>query len=64
MESNEAFVLMLPGKQLDVSFLVNTKKKFRNRGGRDGALEAMKNLENSGIGKLIVKKSKGSIKVH
>ena len=63
MQSNEAFVLLLPGKQLDVSFLVNQKKKFRSRGGREGALQAMKNLENSGIGTLAVKKSKGSIKV-
>ena len=63
IQSNEAFVLLLPGKQLDVSFLVNHKKKFRNRGGQDGALEAMKNLENSGIGQLVVKKSKGSVKV-
>ena len=28
MQSNEAFVLLLPGKQLDVSFLVNQKKSF------------------------------------
>ena len=63
MQLNEAFVLLLLGKQLDVSFLVNQKKKFRSRGGRDGALKAMKNLEKSGIGKLVVKKSKGSIKV-
>lgn len=56
-------MLLLPGKQLDVSFLVNAKKKFRSRGGRDGALQAMKNLENSGIGTLVVKKSKESGKV-
>ena len=61
--SNEAFVLSLPGKQLDVSSLVNKKKKFRSRGGRDGALSAMKSLEDNGLGKLVVKQCKGSIKV-
>ena len=63
VRSNEAFVLTLPGQYLDVSTLVNKKKKFRCRGGKDGALNAMKNLEESGLGKLVVKKSKGSIKV-
>ena len=61
--SNESFVLLLPGRQLDVSSLVNKKKKFRNRGGRDGALSAMRKLEENGLGKLVVKQSKGSIKV-
>ena len=55
--------MCLPGKTLDVSWLVNVKKKFRNRGGRDGALEAMKTLEEDGLGKLVLKKSKGSVKV-
>lgn len=48
---------------MDVSFLVNQKKKFRNRGGREGALQAIENLQNAGIGKLAVKKSKGSVTV-
>lgn len=56
----EAFVLSLPGKSLDVPLLVN-KKKFRNRGGRDGALDAMRRLEEKGLGKLALKKSKGSV---
>ena len=54
--SNEGFVLSLPGNLLDVSTLVNKKKKFRNRGGRDAAMAAMKNLEGEGLGKLILKK--------
>ena len=61
--SNEAYVLLLPGKQLDVSQLGNKKKKFRTRGGRDGALSAMRNLETNGIGSLVLKASKGSVKV-
>ena len=61
--SNEAYVLTLSGKYLDVSALVNKKKKFRFRGGKDGALKAMKQLEESGLGTLIINKSKGSVKV-
>ena len=59
----EAFVLTLPGKCLDVSSLVKKKKKFRHRGGKDGALNTMRKLEESGMGKLVVKKSKGSVMV-
>ena len=61
--SNEAFVLTLSGKCLDVSTLVNKKKKFRFRGGKDGALKTMKELEESGLGTLLINKSKGSVKV-
>ncbi len=62
-KSNETFVLMLPGAILDVSHLVNIKKKFRNRDGRSGALDAMKKLEEDGLGKLVLKKHKGQVKV-
>ena len=61
-ESNESLVLTLTGKCLDVSGLVN-KKKFRFRGGKEGALKAMKQLEESELGKVIINKSKGSVKV-
>ena len=57
------YLLFRDSSYLDVSTLVNKKKKFWYRGGKDGALNAMKNLEKSGLGKLVVKKSKGSIKV-
>lgn len=63
MQCNEAFVLTLPGGVLDVSFLVNKKKKFRSKGGRDGAIGTMQKLEKDGLGKLVMKKSKGTIKV-
>ena len=63
VQCNEAYSLSLPGKRLDISFLVNNKKKFRSRGGRDGAFIAMQNLENKGLGKIAVKSSRGSIKV-
>ncbi len=54
----------LPGNLLDVSTLVNKRKKIRNRGGRDAAMAAMKNLEGQGLGKHILKKIEGSMKVH
>ena len=62
-QSNKAFVLSntLPGRTLDVSLLVNRKKKFRSRGGRDGALGGMRQLEENGLGKLVLKKCKGSV---
>ena len=62
--SNEAFVLTLPGDILDVSFLLNKKKKFRTKGGKDGAISAMRNLEKDGLGKLVLKNTKGSVKVN
>lgn len=61
--STEAFTLTLPGKCLDVSYLCNKKKKYRTRGNTEGALEAMKKLEEKGLGKLILKSCKGSVKV-
>lgn len=61
--SNEAFVLQLPGKTLDVSLLVNAKFFFRNRGGKEGTMKVMKQLGENGLGRLVVKKSKGSFKV-
>ena len=64
LKTTEAFVLTLPGKCLDVSTLVNIKKKFRNRGGREGALYAMRQLAKDGMGELKEKKNKGSVKVN
>ena len=55
--------MSLPGEVLDISVLVNKKKKFRSKGGRDGAMAAMRQLEEEGLGELVLKKSKGLIKV-
>ena len=55
-QSNEAFVLTLPGKHLDISWLVNKKKKFHSRGGQKAAMDAMKQLEKDGMEKLVPKK--------
>lgn len=48
---NAAFALLLPGKVLHLSALIVTRK-FRDRGNKAGALEAMKHLESCGLGKL------------
>ncbi len=55
-------LLTLPGKVLDLTKL-NKDKKFSLRGKIDGGLQAMRNLEQHGFGKLLVKTSKGSVKV-
>ena len=49
--TNEAFCLTLPGKVLNVSDL-SAGKKFRSRGWKTGALEAMRNLQADGFGEL------------
>ena len=49
--SNAAYTLALPGRILDLSTLLSNKK-YRNRGNKDGALAAMKKLENDGLGKI------------
>ncbi len=62
-KSNEAFCLTLPGNLLDVSKLLNKEKKFRHRGNKEGALQAMRNLQEDGLGNLEEKQAKGSVKV-
>ena len=60
--SSEAFCLTLPGNLLDVPALLKDKK-FRHRGNKEGALQAMKVLTDDGLGKLEEKQTKGSVKV-
>lgn len=62
-ESTEALILGLPGETLDVSYWVHKKRRFRHRGGIEGALHAMKNLQADGMGTLDQKRGKGSVKV-
>ena len=52
---DEASTLTL--KCLDVSTLVNKDKKYRNRGGRNGTMIAMNQLEKDGLGTLKEKSS-------
>lgn len=60
----EGFCLTLPGKQLDLSILLK-EKKFRHKGNKEGALRAMRILEDDGLGRLEEKKlsNKSSVKV-
>ena len=60
----EGFCLTLPGKQLDLSVLLK-EKKFRHKGNKEGALRAMRILEEDGLGRLDEKKlsNKSSVKV-
>lgn len=62
-ESTEALILGLPGESLDVSYWVHKKRRFRHRGGIEGALHTMKKLQENGMGKLEQQKGKGSVKV-
>lgn len=45
------YCLTLPGKKLHLSSLL-ALKKFRNKGNKDGAIAAFKQLELAGLGKL------------
>ena len=49
--SNENLLLLLPGKRLNLSDIL-AAKKFRNKGGRQAAVEAMTNLQADGLGVL------------
>ena len=62
-KSNEALCFTLPGSELNLSALLKDKK-FRGRGNKEGALQAMRILEEDERGKLEEKQTKGSVKVH
>ena len=47
-----AFCLLLPGKMLYISALLATKR-FRYKGNKEGAVRAIKMLEEAGIGRVI-----------
>lgn len=49
--SIEGFCLTLPGKELHLPSLL-VAKKFRNRGNKDGALAAFRQLASDGLGTL------------
>ena len=49
---NASFALLLPGKVLHLSALI-VARKFRDRGNKAGALEAMQLLDECGMGKLL-----------
>ena len=61
-KSTEAFCLTLQGHQLNLSALLK-EKKFRHRGHKEGALQAMRNLMQDDMGKLEESSVKGSVRV-
>ena len=52
--SNAAYTLSQPGSTLSLSALL-VAKKYRDRGGKEAAIKAMRELERNGLGKLIEK---------
>ena len=50
-KTTEAFCLTLPGAHLDLSVLLK-EKKFRGKGNKEGALQAMRNLQENGLRQL------------
>lgn len=56
VECAASYMLTLPGKVLDISVL-NTSRKFREFGNKDGAVAAIKLLQESGIGVVHTEKA-------
>ena len=46
-----------------MSYWVHKKQRFRHRGGKEGAIQAMKRVQENGMEKLEQKKGIGSVKV-
>ena len=56
------YVLLLPGKRLHITAL-NEKKKFRDMGNMQGAVDTITSLEQDGLGIVISTKTQGTAKV-
>lgn len=56
------YVLLLPGKRLHITAL-NEKKKFRDMGNKQGAVDTITSLEQDGLGIVISTKTQGTAKV-
>ena len=54
--STAAYCLLLTGVTLDLSSLLSSKK-FRTKGGKEGALAAMRLLQSDGLGTLTGQKA-------
>ena len=55
-------MLLLPGKRLHITAL-NEKKKFRDMGNKQGAVDTITSLEQDGLGIVISTKTQGTAKV-
>ena len=51
-----AYTLLLPGATLNLSALL-MRKKFVGKGNKEGAVEAFRELEKAGLGKLVEMKA-------
>ena len=56
------YVLLLPGKRLHITAL-NEKKKFRDMGNKQGAVDTITSLEQDGLGIVISTETQGTAKV-
>ena len=54
-QSVAAYCLLLPGKTLHLSALL-AAKRFRDKGNKEGAVRALKLLEEAGLGTLVESK--------
>ena len=50
-----AYCLLLPGKTLHISALL-AAKRFRDKGNKDGAVRAVKTLQDAGLGQAVENK--------
>ena len=51
IKSTAQYMILLPGKALHLTAL-NNARKFRNKGNREGGLQAFRMLEKEGLGKI------------
>lgn len=58
----EGYMLLIPGKRLYITAL-NERKKFRDMGNKQGAVDAINALERDGLGIVITNKAQGTSKV-
>lgn len=58
----EGYMLLIPGKRLYITAL-NERKKFRDMGNKQGAVDAINALERAGLGIVITNKAQGTSKV-
>lgn len=56
------YMLLIPGKRLHITAL-NERKKFRDMGNKQGAVETITTLEKDGLGLVITNRTQGTAKV-
>lgn len=56
------YMLLIPGKRLHITAL-NERKKFRDMGNKQGAVETITALEKDGLGLVLSNRTQGTAKV-